>query len=131
VTEYLVKLAFWLRAYDSVTIEATADGDAIETATAAAKATMQSRATPESIDTDHRRQGVIAYVDRLDPDRRESVIENVAFDCDHVLGPLHDFVRRVAALPAEQPIETFDSLDGASLWCALIDEARRLIGDGP
>ena len=131
MTEYLVKLAFWLRAYDSVTIEATADGDAIEKAKTAAKAAMESRASPESIDTDRRRQGVIAYVDRLGPDRRESVVENVAFDHDHVLGSLHDFVRRVAALSADQPMQLSDSPDGASPWRALIDEARKLIEAGP
>jgi hypothetical protein len=32
VTEYLLKLAFWLRAWDSVTIEAEADAEAIDKA---------------------------------------------------------------------------------------------------
>jgi hypothetical protein len=32
MTEYVVKIAFWLRAFDSVTIEATSDAEAIEKA---------------------------------------------------------------------------------------------------
>ena len=89
---------FWLRAWDSVTIEAEADPQAIDKAKAAAKRAMESRVIPESIDTDRRREGLIAYVDRLDPDRRECVVENVVFDNERIHGPLHDFVRRVAAI---------------------------------
>jgi hypothetical protein len=61
VTEYVVKLAFWLRAWDSVTIEAEADAEAIDKAKAAAKRAMESRVIPESIDTDRRREGLIAW----------------------------------------------------------------------
>jgi hypothetical protein len=88
VTEYVVKLAFWLRAWDSVTIEAEADAEAIDKAKAVAKRAMESGVIPESIETDRRREGLIAYVDRLDPDRRECVVENVVFDDDHIHGPL-------------------------------------------
>jgi hypothetical protein len=56
VTEYLLKLAFWLRAWDSVTIEAEADAEAIDKAKAAAKRAMESGVIPESIDTDRRRE---------------------------------------------------------------------------
>jgi hypothetical protein len=91
VTEYVVKLAFWLRAWDSMTIEADAEADAeaIDRAKAAAKRAMESRVIPESIDTDRRREGLIAYVDRLDPDRRECVVEDVVFDDDRIHGPGH------------------------------------------
>src|SRR5580700_9533579 len=89
VTEYMVKLAFWLRAWDSVTIEADADSEAIDKAKVAAKRAMESRVIPESIETDRRREGLIAYVDRLDPDRRECVVEDVVFDDDRIHGPLH------------------------------------------
>src|SRR5580700_6756147 len=106
VTEYVVKLAFWLRAWDSVTIEADADAEAIDKAKAAAKRAMESRVIPESIETDRRREGLIAFVDRLGPDRRESVVEDVTFDDDHIHGPLHDFVRRVAAIPMGAPEAT-------------------------
>ena len=98
MTEYVVKLAFLLRAWGSVTIKADADAEAIDKAKVAAKHAMESRVMPESIDTDRRREGLIAYVDRLDPDRRECVVENVVFDNERIHGPLHDFVRRVAAI---------------------------------
>ena len=55
MTEYVVKLVFWLGAWDSVTIEAKADAEAIDKAKAAAKRAMESRVIPESIDTDRRR----------------------------------------------------------------------------
>jgi hypothetical protein len=131
VTEYVVKLAFWLRASDSVTIEAEADAEAIEKAKAAAKRAMESRVIPESIDTDRRREGLIAFVDRLDPDRRECVVEDVVFDDDHIHGPLHDFVRRVAAIPMGEPEATTGSQAGFGPWRALGEEARRLVGVDP
>jgi hypothetical protein len=131
VTEYVMKLAFWLRAWDSVTIEAAADSEAIDKAKAVAKAAMESRASPESIDTDHRREGVIAYVDRLGSDRRESVIENVAFDDDRIHRPLHDFVGRVAALPADGPNPISGNRGCPGPWRELIEEARRLLGSEP
>jgi hypothetical protein len=84
MTEYLVKVGFWLRAYDTVTIEAASDAEAIEKAKAAAKAAMDSRAYPEAIDTDERRHGVIAYIDRLAPSPRAAVAEDVAFDDDRI-----------------------------------------------
>ena len=84
MTEYLVKVGFWLRAYDSVTVEAATDADAIEKAKTAATTAMQSRAYPEAIDTDERRQGVIAYIDRLAPGTREAVAEDVVFDNDRI-----------------------------------------------
>jgi hypothetical protein len=131
VTEYVVKLAFWLRAWDSVTIEADADAEAIDKAKAAAKRAMESRVIPESIDTDRRREGLIAFVDRLGPDRRECVVEDVVFDDDHIHGPLHDFVRRVAAMPTGEPEPTTGSHVGVGPWRALTEEARRLLGPDP
>ncbi len=131
MTEYVVKLAFWLRAWDSVTIEAEADAEAIDKAKAAAKRAMESRVMPESINTDRRREGLIAYVDRLDPDRRECVVENVMFDDDHIHGTLHDFVRRVAAIPMGDPEPTTGSQAGLDSWRALTEEARRLVGSDP
>ncbi len=84
MTEYLVKVGFWLRAYDSVTLEAETDAEAMEKAKAAAKIAMGSRAHPEAIDTDERRQGVIAYIDRLGPGGRTAVVVDVAFDDDRI-----------------------------------------------
>lgn len=37
MTEYIVKVAFWLRAFDSVTLEAATDAEAIEKAKASAQ----------------------------------------------------------------------------------------------
>ena len=129
MTEYVVKLAFWLRAWDSVTIEAEADAEAIDKAKAAAKRAMESRVIPESIDTDRRREGLIAFVDRVDPDRRECVVEDVMFDDDRIHGPLHNFVRRVAAMPTGEPEPTTGSQ--VDPWCALTQEARQLLGFDP
>ena len=84
MTEYLVKVGFWLRADDSVTLEAATHAEAIEKAKAAAKTAIQSREHPEAIDTDERRQGVIAYIDRLGPSGRNIVVEDVAFDDDRI-----------------------------------------------
>ena len=84
MTEYIVKIAFWLRAFDSVTIEATSDTEAIEKAKVAATAAMESTAFPEHIDTDERREGVIAHIDRTTSEGCEPVIEDVAFDDDRI-----------------------------------------------
>ena len=84
MTEYIVKIGFWLHAYDSRTVEADSDAEAIEKAKAAATAAMESVAFPEHIDTDERREGIIAYIDRLTPDGPEVVIEDVAFDEDRI-----------------------------------------------
>ena len=87
MTEYIVKIAFWLRAFDSVTLEAATDAEAIEKAKASARIAMESIAYPEHIDTDERREGVIAYIDRIDPVGQEPVIENVEFDDHRIHGP--------------------------------------------
>jgi hypothetical protein len=63
-----------------VTIEAASDGEAIGKAKAAVRIVMESRAYPEASDTDKRRQGVIAYIDRVASGRREPVGEDVGFD---------------------------------------------------
>jgi hypothetical protein len=42
MTEYFVKIAFWLRAYCGFTIEADTDVKAVELAKIAAKAAMRS-----------------------------------------------------------------------------------------
>ena len=54
---------------------------------ASAQIAMESIAYPEHIDTDERREGVIAYIDRIDPDGHEPVIEDVEFDDDRIHGP--------------------------------------------
>lgn len=87
MTEYLVKIGFWLRAYDSITVEANSDAEAIEAAKSAAKAAMGSGSQPEHIETDERREGIIAYIDRVTADGKEQVIEAVPFDDDRIHPP--------------------------------------------
>jgi hypothetical protein len=87
MTEYIVKIAFWLRAFDGLTVEAETDAEAIEKAKSAAKAAMESMVYPAHIDIDERREGVIAFIDRVAPDGRHAVIEDVEFDDDRSHGP--------------------------------------------
>lgn len=84
MTEYIVKVGFWMRAYDGVTIEADSDTEAIEKAKVAATAAMESNAFPEHIDLDERRQGIIAYIDCDAPTGLRSVIDNLEFDTDRI-----------------------------------------------
>jgi hypothetical protein len=130
MTEYLVKLGFWQRAYDSVTIEAANDSEAIGKAKQAAKTAIESRAQPEAIDTDERRKGIIAHVDRLDPDCRKTVAEGVAFYDDRIHVPLLDFVRRVAALTPTRLTQIAHCADATCRCQAFMDEARKLLDDG-
>lgn len=99
MTEYAVKVGFWLRAFDSVTVEADADAEAIEKAKVAATAAMASTAHPEHVDFDERREGVIAFIDRVAPDGRHPVVEDVAFDDDRI----HADAATIGAEEAPQP----------------------------
>lgn len=88
MNEYRVKIGFWLSAYDSVRIEAETDAEAIDKAKLAAKAAMESGSQPEHIEIAHRRQGHIAYIDRICRDGgQEQVIEDLAFDDDRIEPP--------------------------------------------
>ncbi|AGK59798.1 hypothetical protein HYPDE_40648 [Hyphomicrobium denitrificans 1NES1] len=84
MNEYIVKIGFWLRAYDGFIVEAESDADAIEKAKAVAKTAMESAAHPEHVETGERREGVIAFIDRVAPDGRHAVAEDVAFDDDRI-----------------------------------------------
>lgn len=84
MTEYVVKVGFWLRAFDSVSVEADADAEAIEKVKVAATAAMTSTTHPEHVDFEERREGVIAFIDRITPDGRQAVVEDVAFDNDRI-----------------------------------------------
>ncbi len=85
MTEYIVKLGFWLRAYESLTVTAETDADAIKTAKVAAKGAMETGNQPEHIDTDERREGIIAFIDRITLDgKKETVIEDLEFDDDRI-----------------------------------------------
>jgi hypothetical protein len=84
MSEYMIKIGFWLRAYDGFTANADSDAEAIEKAKAAAKSAMESGAQPEHIDIEQRREGVIAFIDRNTPQGRVAVIEDVEFDDDRI-----------------------------------------------
>lgn len=84
MTEYIVKVGFWLRAFGSRTIEAHSDADAVDKARVAAQALMESMAHPEHVDFDERREGVIAFIDRVGSHGRQVVAEDVAFDESHI-----------------------------------------------
>ena len=45
---------------------------------------MESGAHPEHIDIEERREGVIAFIDRVAPDGRHAVVEDVEFDDDRI-----------------------------------------------
>lgn len=87
MTEYIVKIGFWLRAYDGLTVEAGSDAEAVEKAKAAARTAMESMAPPEHIEIAERHEGIIVFIDRVTPDGREAVIEDVAFDEDRIHDP--------------------------------------------
>jgi hypothetical protein len=84
MTEYTVKIGFWLRAYDSLTIEAHSDAEAIDKAKTAAMTAIESSAHPGHIDIEDRREGIIVFIDRIAPDGLYNVIEDVAFDDDRI-----------------------------------------------
>jgi hypothetical protein len=85
MSEYIVKVGFWLRAYDSFAVEADSDQAAIAQAKVAAKTAMESVASPEHIEIAERRQGIIVFIDRITRDgRRQAVIEDVPFTGEHV-----------------------------------------------
>lgn len=84
MSEYIVKIGFWLRAYDGFTVEAASDAEAIEKAKAQAKTVMESVARLEHIDIDGRREGIIVFIDRVTPDGREAIADDVEFDSDRI-----------------------------------------------
>ncbi|MDA8232174.1 MAG: hypothetical protein M0006_12625 [Magnetospirillum sp.] len=84
MSEYIVKIGFWLRAYDGFTVEANSDANAIKKAKAAAKTAMESGAYPEHIEIAERREGIIAFIDRVTPAGRDVVTEDVEFDDDRI-----------------------------------------------
>ena len=87
MTEYIVKIGFWLHAYDGFTIEANSDDEAIKKAKALARVAMMSRAYPEHIEIETRREGIIGFIDRVTPDGREVIAENIEFDDDRIRPP--------------------------------------------
>jgi hypothetical protein len=87
MTEYVVKLRFWLRCWDSMTIDVDNDADAIAMAPQVARKMMLSASVPESIEADERCEGLISYIDRVDAEGRNEVAEAIAFDGGRPLFP--------------------------------------------
>lgn len=84
MNEYIVKIGFWLRAYDGFTVEAGSDTEAIEKAKARAKTAMESMACPEHIDIEERREGIIVFIDGVTADGRKAIADDVEFDSDRI-----------------------------------------------
>lgn len=84
MAEYIVKVGFWLRAYQGIAIDADFDSEAIEKAKAATKKAMESSEVPDHIEIDERRQGIIAYIDCKTLSGLRSVTTNLEFDADRI-----------------------------------------------
>ena len=84
MSEYIVKIGFWLRAYDGFAVEVGSDAEAIEKAKVQAKTAMESMAHPEHIDIEERREGIIVFIDRVTADGRKPIVDDVEFDSDRI-----------------------------------------------
>ena len=87
MSQYSVKIGFWLRALEGFTIEADTDAESIERAKAAALLAMESSAFPGHIDLDDRREGIIAYIDRVTDAGPQAIADDVKFDDDRIHSP--------------------------------------------
>lgn len=122
--DYIVKLRFWLRAYDSTEISAATDAEAFHLAKAAAHRMMAWTSQPEEIDIEERREGLISYIDNMSVARSE-LAEAIMFDGDR---PLHPEARRlVQKLAALDP--NVDGGQAHKLLRDLIAEARSVPTD--
>ena len=87
MTEYVVKIAFWLRAFDSVTIEAASDAEAIEKAKVAATAAMEIDCLPNT--STPTSNGKASSPTSTGSCRTAiTVIEDVQLDDDRIHGPI-------------------------------------------
>jgi len=98
MTDYVVKLRFWLRAYDSSVVSAATDAEALHLAKAMARHMMAQTGQPEEIDIEERREGLISYIDTMS-EAPSPLAAGVVFDGDR---PLHlqarQLVQKLAAL---------------------------------
>ncbi|SMH26472.1 hypothetical protein [Mesorhizobium australicum] len=129
MTEYIVKLRFWLRCWDSMDIEAENDEEAVRIACDTAREMMQLVSFPESIETDERREGLASYIDRIDAEVRSEIAEAIEFQGARRLFPeKDDLIVRLARL------RTGDLASEAQLRAFLDDivaQARRIKPDAP
>lgn len=99
MTEYIVKLRFWLRCWDSMTIDVETDVEAIDMARQVGAEMMQSAGFPESFEADERREGLVSYIDRIDAEGRTEIAEAVEFQGARRLFPeTDDLIDRLARL---------------------------------
>ena len=87
MNRYVVKIGFWLRAYDGFVVEAACDADAIAQAKVEALRALQSSASPEHVEFDQRHDGEIAYIDRIEGDDRIVVAEILTLDDNRIHPP--------------------------------------------
>jgi hypothetical protein len=87
MTTYTIKIGFWVRAYDSFTVDAESDAAAIAQAKPQAKAAMEMYSKPEYVEYEDRREGIIVFIDRHMPQGRTEIAEYIAFDDDRIHPP--------------------------------------------
>jgi hypothetical protein len=122
--KYVVKLRFWLRAFDSTVISAATDAEAFHLAKAAACHMMHWHGHPEEIDMEGRREGLLSYVDTVDG-AREELAEGIVFDGDRPLHPeARQLVQKLAVLNPN-----VDAGQAQELLRTMIAEARSVPTD--
>ncbi len=124
-TEYLVKVRFWLRAYDCVTVYAASDEKALERARLAAADLMTWGYQPDEVEIDERREGLISYIDRIDDDGEHTeIIDALDFEGDRPLFPeIQALLAKIAALDPDMDPSTEGLRD---VIASLVTEARKL-----
>lgn len=128
MTKYIVKLRFWLRCWEGMTIDADNDADAIAMASQVAREMMYSASFPESIEADERRGGLISYIDRIDAEGRDEIAEAIEFDGARALFP------KAAALISrltQLDVDGQDETNLRQLLAGLVLEARAISPDVP
>lgn len=129
MTEYIVKLRFWLRCWDSMTIDVETDVEGIGMARRVAAEMMRSASFPDSIEADERREGLVSYIDRIDAEGRNEIAEAIEFQGARRLFPeaddliLHLARLRTGNLVGEAQLRAF--LDD------IVARARRIKPDVP
>ena len=129
MTKYVVKLRFWLRCWDSMTIDVDHDADAIAMAPHVAREMMLSESVPESIETDERREGLISYIDRVDAEGRDEIAEAIAFDGGRPLFPKATAL--IARLVQLEVDAVWGEADLRRLLTGFVLEARGISPDVP
>lgn len=129
MTDYVVKLRFWLRCWDSVMIDAETDADAIAMAHQVGREMMLGSGFPESIEADERREGLISYIDRIDAEGRNEIAEAVEFD-----GACRLFPGAVALISQLANLQLDDAVgegDLRQLIAGFVRDARNITPDVP